>query len=338
MPALGRFDLSWVGVLGFLGLLPLVSVGPSWFRLFTLCFLLFALPLVRTAGGPRFLVSRLLFGLTPWGFAVSVAQLGGQFVALARYRGAPPTPESFDQTAALRPPFDGEWTVVDGGVTKATSHSWGLLAQRYAYDFLVTDDRGRTHSADGIWLDDYYAFGEPALAPAGGIVVAAKDGLRDHPRPGTGWTDWRTWDVRGNHVVIDHGGEYSLLAHLQEGSVAVEPGDRVDVGQRVGRCGNSGNSTEPHLHYQLQDTPGFLTAMGLPPAFSGVELVRRDAPTTPADDPSGPRAGDGERERERRRWAYLRRGEDVRYVVDEDEGPPEPHWTVRRAEAMRRRD
>ena len=319
MPALGRFDLSWVGALGLLGLLPLVSLGPPWLRWFVLCFAFLAVPAVRSAENPRHLASRLLYGVTPWGFATVVARFGGQVVALARYRGRPPTPESVDQTVALRPPFDDQWTVVRGGVTEATSHSPGLLGQRYAYDVTVTDDRGRTHSADGIWLDDYYAFGEPVLAPAGGTVVAAKDGRRDHPNPGTGWTDWRTWNVRGNHVVIDHGEEYSLLAHLQEGSVAVEPGDQVDVGQRVGRCGNSGNATEPHLHYQLQDVPGLFTAASLPPAFSGVELVRGG-------------------ESDRRRWAYLTRGEDVRYVVDEDEGPPEPHWTVRRAEMMQKQD
>ncbi|MFC5970605.1 M23 family metallopeptidase [Halomarina salina] len=319
MPALGRFDLSWVGALGLLGLLPLVSVGPSWLVWFLLCFGFLTLPVLRSANSTRYVVSRLLYTLTPWGFASVVARFGGQFVVVARYRGRPPTPESVDQTVALRPPFDDQWTVARGGVTAGNTHSPGLLAQRYAYDFTYTDDRGRTYSADGIWLDDYYAFGEPVVAPAGGTVVATKDGLRDHPRPGTGWTDWRTWDGRGNHVVVDHGGEYSLLAHLQEGSVAVEPGDQVDVGQEVGRCGNSGNSTEPHLHYQLQDTPGRFTAASLPPAFSGVELVRGD-------------------ESDRRRWAYLSRGEDVRYVVDEDEGPPEPHWTVRRAEMMQEGD
>ncbi|MWG35621.1 M23 family metallopeptidase [Halomarina oriensis] len=312
------FDVSWLAVLGFLMVLPMIGVGPEWLRLFGVCFLLAFLPFLRSDDGDhgmesydagtnaRFLVSQLLFGLTPWGFVASLAQLFGQFVPLARYRGRLPTPESTDQTVALRPPFDGEWTVVNGGVTKATAHSWELLAQRYAYDFLLTDDLGRTHSADGIWLEDYYAYGEPVLAPAGGTVVAVKDGLRDHPSPGTGWTEWRTWDVRGNHVVVDHDGEYSLLAHLQEGSVCVEPGERVEVGQQVGRCGNSGNSTEPHLHYQLQDTPDFFTAMGLPPAFSGVELAGANA-----EDPRTNGRG------ERRRWAYLRRGQHVRYVTDE---------------------
>ncbi|MFD1513519.1 M23 family metallopeptidase [Halomarina rubra] len=312
MSVLRRVDATWLFALGFLMFLPAVGLGPEWFELFGLFFLAGFLPLVRSDDGDhgmrpydratnaRFLVSQFVFGLTPWGFLASVAQLFGTVVAFVRYRGSPPTPESFDQTAALRPPFEGEWTVVNGGVTKATSHSWGLLAQRYAYDFLVTDERGRTHIGDGVFLDDYFAFGEPVLAPAAGTVVAAKDGQRDHPEPGTGWTEWRTWDIRGNHVVVDHGEEYSLLAHLQEGSVAVEPGDHVDVGEQVGRCGNSGNSTEPHLHYQLQDTPGFYATMGLPPAFTGVERVREGA-------------------RGRQRWAYLTRGEHVRYAPQGDE-------------------
>lgn len=88
----------------------------------------------------------------------------------------------------------------------------------------------------------------------------------------------------------------------------VEPGERVAVGQRVGRCGNSGNSSEPHLHYQLQDSPGFFTAMSLPPAFSGVELRSADgraSEATPDDDAP-----------EHRLWAYLRRGQRVRYVTE----------------------
>lgn len=201
MSVLRGGDASWLFVLGFLSFLPILGVGPEWLRLFGLFFLAAFLPYLRSddaghgmepydrATNRRFLISQLLFGLTPWGFLASVAQLGGQVVPLARYRGALPTPESVDQTVALRSPFDGEWTVVNGGVTRSTSHSWELLAQRYAYDFLVTDDRGRTHTGDGIWLDDYYAYGRPVVAPAGGTVVAAKDGLRDHPRPGTGWTE-----------------------------------------------------------------------------------------------------------------------------------------------------
>jgi murein DD-endopeptidase MepM/ murein hydrolase activator NlpD len=71
-------------------------------------------------------------------------------------------------------------------------------------------------------------------------------------------------------VILDHGnGEYSLLAHLRHGSVAVAAGARISAGDKVGECGNSGNTTEPHLHYHLQDTPVFGRAEGLPAQFTG---------------------------------------------------------------------
>ncbi|HEY0037040.1 MAG TPA: M23 family metallopeptidase, partial [Longimicrobium sp.] len=75
--------------------------------------------------------------------------------------------------------------------------------------------------------------------------------------------------VVGNHLIVDHGtGEYSVLAHLRSGSVAVRTGDRVTRGQRLGECGNSGNSSEPHLHYQLQDGPEMGSSAGLPAQFT----------------------------------------------------------------------
>ena len=72
----------------------------------------------------------------------------------------------------------------------------------------------------------------------------------------------------GNHVVIDHGGEFSFLAHLRQGSVSVKAGDRVSAGQPLGRCGNSGNTTMPHLHYHLQTTAVFAQGAGLPAQFN----------------------------------------------------------------------
>jgi murein DD-endopeptidase MepM/ murein hydrolase activator NlpD len=72
----------------------------------------------------------------------------------------------------------------------------------------------------------------------------------------------------GNYVVIDHqNGEYSFLAHLKQGSVAVQVGVRVEPGDLLGLCGNSGNSSEPHLHYHLQNAPGFPGGQGLPAQF-----------------------------------------------------------------------
>jgi murein DD-endopeptidase MepM/ murein hydrolase activator NlpD len=79
--------------------------------------------------------------------------------------------------------------------------------------------------------------------------------------------------VLGNHVVLDLGkGVYAVLAHLQRGSVSVSPGQRVRRGEVIGRCGNSGNSTEPHLHFQLQDHRVPLIAAGVPFTFEGVPV------------------------------------------------------------------
>lgn len=230
-----------------------------------------------------YLYSVFRWAITPWGIYTQLRQLGGQVAAAARYRDGAPSIDRHVPATALRLPFDGEWTVVNGGVTEATSHSWEILSQRYAYDFVVTDEDGNSHAGDGDDLADYYAYGRPIHAPADGTVVAVSDGRRDYPHPGSAWLEWRTWDIAGNHVTIEHAdGEYSFLAHLLEGSTTVAAGDSVTAGDVIGKCGNSGHSTEPHLHYQLQDGPSFWTAASLVPRFAGVDVERED--TTANED------------------------------------------------------
>jgi murein DD-endopeptidase MepM/ murein hydrolase activator NlpD len=98
------------------------------------------------------------------------------------------------------------------------------------------------------------------VAPADGVVVVADDGVVDNVpnRAAAG-------NLYGNLLVIDHGTEeFTLLGHLKQGSLLVKPGDRVTAGQRLARVGNSGMSTEPHLHFQLMDTGDWRTAHGLP--------------------------------------------------------------------------
>lgn len=224
-----------------------------------------------------YLLTILRWAFTPWGILTQILQIGGTLAAYVRYRGEVPSTERHTSDTELRLPFDGEWTVVNGGVTESTSHSWGLVSQRYAYDFVVTDEDGETHTGDGEDLDDYYAFRQPVRAPAEGTVIAVSDGRRDYPKPGSAWIEWRTWNITGNHVTIKHGpGEFSYLAHLQKDSTTVAEGATVEAGDLVGRCGNSGHSSEPHLHYQLQDTPSFWTTAGLAPRFSEIEIERDD--------------------------------------------------------------
>ena len=125
--------------------------------------------------------------------------------------------------------------------------------------------------------EDFPAFGRPVLAPADGVVVRVHGRERDHrsrsSRPsllylfaeGSLRELTGPGRVLGNHVVLDLGdGVYAVLAHLRRGSLRVTKGQRVAAGEQVAECGNSGNSTEPHLHFQLQDHPSVLFAAGLP--------------------------------------------------------------------------
>ena len=213
--------------------------------------------------------SLLMTILSPPVLLFSLAQLGGELLVRLRYRGRLPAPGTYRQKVRYRLPVTGCWTVYNGGVTAETSHSWGLAGQRYAYDLVVSDANGRSCRVDSAPKpEDCYAWGQPIVAPADGLVVAARDGHRDCPWVGI--VDLFAWSPLGNVVVIRHAErEYSLLAHLQRGSICVRPGQPVQAGQMVGRCGNSGHSTEPHLHVQVQDHPRFLLAASLPVQFDG---------------------------------------------------------------------
>lgn len=195
--------------------------------------------------------------------------------------GVPEAPTRFlnyTTRTELRLPFTGDWFVGWGGRTTFENYHAATVDQRFAYDFLVVRD-GRTFAGDGALNESYFCFGQPILAPAGGVVRAAADGIADN-RPGV----MNAREPLGNHVVLDHGnGEFSFLAHLQRGSVAVQPGREVRTGDLLGRCGNSGNSSEAHLHYHLQNTAVFGAGEGLPASFTGyfayAQAVERGEPT-----------------------------------------------------------
>jgi murein DD-endopeptidase MepM/ murein hydrolase activator NlpD len=197
-------------------------------------------------------------------------QLLGSALSALRHRGS--LPDSPDRAVDYRLPVDGEWTVVNGSLDREFSHSWFPVNQRYAYDFVITDDDGRTRPGGaGPAVENYYCHDEPVRAPADGVVVDCFETDLE-PGRGGGFSHPLKRDIRGNYVTIQHApGEFSCLAHLVPGSVAVEPGEPVERGQEVGRCGHTGNSSEPHLHFQLQDSPTFEMAAGLPVEFTGVE-------------------------------------------------------------------
>ncbi len=179
--------------------------------------------------------------------------------------------------ADLRLPFDGEWYVFWGGRKVEQNYHAAARDQRFAYDFVGLRE-GSSHRGEGTANKDYYCWGRPVLSPAEAEVVAVERLLPDNP-PGVMDPE----NPAGNHVMLDLGNEeYAVLAHLMADSIEVEVGDTLSPGQVIGRCGNSGNTSEPHLHFHLQDEPGFGEGYGLPAAFSRYradgEYVERGEP------------------------------------------------------------
>jgi hypothetical protein len=194
----------------------------------------------------------------------------------------PPDPHAgYRLRARLALPFRGEWWVFWGG-RAVERENYHVVApdQRHAYDFVVWRD-GSTSRGAGTRSADYWAWGKPVVAPADARVVEAVDGVRDN-RPQVEVANRAA--PAGNHVVLDLGnGEFALLAHLRRGSVRVRAGQRVRAGTVLGVCGNSGNSSEPHLHFHVQDRAKlFGAARGLPVRFVGYRADgRRVARGTP---------------------------------------------------------
>jgi murein DD-endopeptidase MepM/ murein hydrolase activator NlpD len=174
------------------------------------------------------------------------------------------------QVTELSLPFKGRWVVFWGGDTLEVNHHHDVPAQKFAFDILGMDESGKTHSGDGFRNEEYFCFGREILAPADGVVVEAIDGVRDN-QPGS----MNPYCLVGNCVVIQHRtNEFSVLAHFQRGSVAVKAGGTVKRGQLLGKCGNSGNSSEPHLHYHLQNSAIFQDAFGIKVRFQNLSVTR----------------------------------------------------------------
>jgi len=180
----------------------------------------------------------------------------GYSLVVTLYKGTPERTLDYYLTYSRRfpftgrevhPPFSGRWTV-----WQSFNGQWTHKGPwRYALDFVITDENGKTYRGDGFYLTDYYAFGKPVLSPVDGEVVAVVSNLPDNP-PGKADRE-NNW---GNYVLIyDKRGFYVLLSHFKQNSIKVKVGDRVTRGALLGLCGNSGYSPQPHIHLHVQMMP-----------------------------------------------------------------------------------
>jgi hypothetical protein len=186
----------------------------------------------------------------------------------------------------LEYPFAGRWLTQNSPANRVPSHGTNLFGTSYAIDFVPVNDSGRTAPITFGSIvrpeppERFPGFGRPVLAPVEGVVVAAHDAQTDHPayrgvasigyaltqrrRAEAGWVA-----LAGNHVLIDSEGVVIAVCHLQQGSVRVRPGQGVQIGDVLGGCGNSGNSTEPHVHVQAVDRRDIERARAVPLVFRG---------------------------------------------------------------------
>jgi murein DD-endopeptidase len=179
-------------------------------------------------------------------------------------------------------PLKGDHWVAANGPSNTSGHRRALIpiqgramiSQRFAIDWVRIYEDGKTYHGDPLDNKNYYAFGAEALAVSDGVVTETLDGVPlnvpgEHSRA----VPITLENIGGNHIVLDIGnGHYAFYAHLQPGSLRVKLGDRVRRGQVIGLVGNTGNSTEPHLHFHISNATAPLGAEGLPYALTSFEL------------------------------------------------------------------
>lgn len=169
-------------------------------------------------------------------------------------------------------PICDEWFVFWGGTNEFENYHYLYPHQRYAYDLIRVVDH-QTFKNEGIHNEDYFAFGAKVVAPLDGKVLQVIQHIPDQPVG-----EMNEADFLGNYIILEHAeGEYSLIAHLKQYSTVVKQGDVVKSGELLALCGNSGNSSEAHIHFQVMDCPHIEQANSLRIRFEGgVEPVQGD--------------------------------------------------------------
>ncbi len=244
----------------------------------------------QLARGEAILISTQLFAYTGTRDLLRVRVTGDNTIR----ETAIPIISKSSQTAFMLP-LKGVW--MDGAGSSLHSHHRWAPMEQFAHDFLRTGADDKTYTGDGVKFTDYLAYGQPVLAAARGTIVVASDTQQEDPlvmrQKGEALEAYfqrlqvdqmarlsqGPLGILGNYVVIDHGNnEYSLYAHLRPGSISVKAGQKVEQGAIIAAVGSAGNSTEPHLHFQVCEGADPLMCVGVPPTWQGVKPVLEDFP------------------------------------------------------------
>lgn len=198
----------------------------------------------------------------------------------------------------ISPPLRGDHWLAANGPSNTSGHRRALIpidgraviSQRFAIDWVKLGDDGKTYHGDPKDNRNYYAFGADALAVADGVVTEVKDGIPlNIPGPTSRAVPITLETVGGNHVIINIGnGCYAFYAHLQPGSIRVKVGERVHRGEVLGLVGNTGNSTEPHLHFHISNASSPLGSEGLPYLLPSFEVEGKGWGWKPGDAKGAP--------------------------------------------------
>ncbi|HXG65937.1 MAG TPA: M23 family metallopeptidase [Blastocatellia bacterium] len=223
------------------------------------------------AAVPATLRHRLTFNMTDAAGVTKEVTEDGASVAVRR-----------DAPLVIEPPLrGGEWLAANGP-SNTSGHRRALIplgggthiAQRFAIDWVQLREDGRTFTGDQKDNKNYRCYGAEALAVADAVVVGVKDGIPENvPGLNSRAVPITLETVGGNYVILDLGkNRYAFYAHLQPGKIRVKVGDKVRRGQVLGFVGNSGNSTEPHLHFHIGDANSPLASEGLPYVLTAFEV------------------------------------------------------------------
>lgn len=259
--------MYWVGLIGVIGTISDIKTLKLFYLFFLLSILdtVFSLISFSLSSEGNTYLSNLIFLIQNIGLLIGIP------IIHIRNRLDLPSIRNYKSKILYSLPFNGSWTVAKGGVVKETSHSWSICNQRYAYDFYI-EESVETFKGQGDSVEDYLCYGKPIISPADGIVVKIKNLYMDTQISSKREILCNASDIRGNYIVIRHSDkEYSTIAHIMKDTFVVNVGDRIHRGQLIAAAGNSGNTSEPHIHFQIQQSSSFLFLASLPIAFISIK-------------------------------------------------------------------